>query len=62
MQATQAKKKGIKRTKGVPVHEKELKRTHTICLTDSTWKNMQAIAKSKGMSVGQLVEATFKAM
>ena len=60
MQATQKKSKGIKRVKGVPVHENELKSPHKICLTDTTWEKMKAIAKSRGMSVGQLVEATFK--
>lgn len=55
-------KKGKKRVKGVPIHEDSVKKRHGIFLTDTTWLKMQTIAKEQGLSVGQLVEKTFREM
>ncbi|NEO42473.1 MAG: hypothetical protein F6J90_41610 [Moorea sp. SIOASIH] len=49
-------KKSQKRMRGVPVHYDELKKPHTIMLTDSVWRWLQISAKESGVSVGEFIE------
>ncbi|NEO96740.1 MAG: hypothetical protein F6K56_44200 [Moorea sp. SIO3G5] len=51
-----SQKKSQKRMRGVPVHYDELKKTHTIMLTDTVWKWLQASAKESETSVGEFIE------
>jgi len=48
--------KGKKRIKNVPLIHDELKRKHSIFLTDSAWKKLQRIAKLSKTSVSELIE------
>ncbi|NEO92722.1 MAG: hypothetical protein F6K56_21770 [Moorea sp. SIO3G5] len=48
--------KSQKRMRGVPVYYDELKKPHTIMLTDSVWKWLQLSAKDSNTSAGELIE------
>jgi hypothetical protein len=48
--------KGQKRLKNVPVFYDEVKRTHGIKLTDSTWSTLRNVATEQGISISELVE------
>lgn len=48
--------KGKKRIKNVPVFYEELKKKHSIFLTDSAWRKLQGIAKLNKTSVSQIIE------
>lgn len=53
-------KKSLKRLKGIPVHEEELKKRRTVWLTDTAWNNAKQRAAEKGLTLGQLVEGIFR--
>lgn len=48
--------KGKKRIKNVPVLHNEVKKKHSIFLTDSAWKKLQGIAKLTKTSVSEVIE------
>jgi hypothetical protein len=50
------KKKGAKRTRNNPVLHDELKRKHTVWLTDSSWRALEIESALQGVSVSELVE------
>ncbi|NEP55125.1 MAG: hypothetical protein F6K65_42615 [Moorea sp. SIO3C2] len=54
MSSTNNKKQ--KRMKGVPVHYDELKRKHTIMITDTVWEWLKTSAKEADTSVGEFIE------
>ncbi|AOX02534.1 hypothetical protein BJP34_26585 [Moorena producens PAL-8-15-08-1] len=49
-------RKSQKRMRGVPVHYDEIKKPHTVMLTDTAWKELRISAKESGISVGELIE------
>ncbi|WP_424094545.1 hypothetical protein [Moorena producens] len=49
-------KKSQKRMRGIPIHYDELKKKHTVMLTDTAWEKLRASAKRNGVSVGELIE------
>ncbi|NEO01356.1 MAG: hypothetical protein F6K50_39950 [Moorea sp. SIO3I7] len=54
--STTKQTKSQKRMRGIPVHYDELKKTHSIMLTDTVWKWLQLSAKESGTSVGEYIE------
>lgn len=48
--------KGQKRLKNVPVFYDEIKQTHGIKLTDTTWSTLRSVATEQGISISELVE------
>lgn len=48
--------KGKKRIKNVPVFYDEVKKKHSIFLTDSAWSKLQGIAKLNKTSVSEIIE------
>jgi hypothetical protein len=49
-------RKGQKRMKNVPVFYDEVKQTHGIKLTDTTWNTLRNVATEQGISISELVE------
>ena len=48
--------KGQKRLKNIPVFYDEVKQTHGIKLTDTTWNTLRSVATEQGISISELVE------
>jgi hypothetical protein len=48
--------KGQKRLKNIPVFYDEVKQTHGIKLTDTTWSTLRKVATEQGISISELVE------
>ncbi len=47
---------GEKRLRGVPVFYDEVKRSHGIKLTDTTWDKLREVATLQGISISELIE------
>ena len=48
--------KGQKRLRNVPVFYDEIKKTHGIVLTDTSWKLINEVAQEQGISASELIE------
>lgn len=48
--------KSQKRMRGIPVYYDELKKKHTVTVTDTAWKILQDSARQNDISVGELIE------
>ena len=46
----------IKRVKGQPVHQDELKKRRTVWLTETAWNNVKRVAAEKDISLGEFIE------
>ncbi|MGJ5676438.1 MAG: hypothetical protein ACR9NN_23020 [Nostochopsis sp.] len=48
--------KGNKRVKSIPVLHEEVKKQHSIMLTDVVWDKLKVMAQEKGLSISEFVE------
>jgi len=48
--------KGKKRIRNVPILHNEVKKRHSVFLTDTAWIKLQSIAKSSKTSVSEIIE------
>jgi hypothetical protein len=48
--------KGQKRLRNTPVFYDELKKSHTVKLTDTAWHAINEVAQQQGISASELVE------
>jgi hypothetical protein len=48
--------KGQKRLRNTPVFYDELKKSHTVKLTDTAWHEINKVAQQQGISASELIE------
>ncbi len=49
-------KKGKKRIKNIPVLHEEMKRQHSIMLTDIAWNKLKELSDKQKLSISELIE------
>ncbi|NJL09958.1 MAG: hypothetical protein HC908_06580 [Calothrix sp. SM1_7_51] len=49
-------KKGEKRIKNIPVLHEEIKRQHSVMLTDIAWNKLKELSIVKDLSISELIE------
>jgi len=49
-------RKGQKGQKNIPYFHDKIKTRHNVLLTPTAWQNLQDKAKTKGMSVSEIIE------